>query len=112
MSCAILHLPQAISTRWQHFTFLLEKRGIPSLIPESKLQAEEAISHLGDILRNVFEQCSHPVKNANNNLKLPEDIRQIITERNRARRMWQVHITQYFRTLFNQLNRKVQAVIY
>lgn len=36
----------------------------------------------------------------------------MITDRNRALRLWQVYRIQYFRTFLNQLNRKVRAAIY
>lgn len=93
------------------FYISIPKQSNVDCIVQYKQQAEEGISQLGDIFRDMFGQCSEPLHNAASTLWLLEEIRQLMTDQNHARRMWQVNSTLHFKTQSNQLHKRVRAAI-
>lgn len=105
-----LGLSRQISTKWEDFTFLLERHQTTPLLPETKEQAELTINQFDDVIIYMYEQCSQPRNFTAVTLQTPVEIRQLITNVIVFAGCIKYR-TQYLRTHLNNLHRRVKSAI-
>lgn len=99
------------TTSWPDFTAHLQEH-LPRITPiRSNQQLEEAVQTLTNAVKNSLLHATRTRREPRREFPLPAEIRDLIREKNRQRRRWQLTWDPEERRLYNQLAAEVKTAV-